>query len=465
MNVKQCFLIIFLVIMILSITPQVIQASTLPVDEFDAVVSGLVVIANSGTPTASGTVDDPSIMGGERDIFVNYISGAGNVTARSVNPGGIFAHAQDPGIRGRTTLTWDGNDNDATTLDPIGLGGINLTNPTNDAFLLYLVSSDVNTQVRIRVYTDGVNWSEAIIAVTANTTGQLVAVPFTSFVMGTGASGPANFSNVGAIELRLNNAGLASLDLDMVIDFFKAADSNSYRDWGDLPDVYGTLLSSNGPRHLVSTLFLGAGVDDEGDGIPTGDATGDGNDEDGVSRLGVWSNGTPPLNGGQIAVTLSGPFPGCLAGWIDFNDNGNFTDPGEEIFFTADHQGTGLASNMAPINTGVNNLSFAIPAGTFPGPGGNLTFHARFRVIPDRNTDGLCIPQPVGGDEPSIASTGEYANGEVEDYVWGFTPTAISLQTLDILSPSSIFPIALTGILLAMVVSTGFVVYRRHRIV
>lgn len=357
MNMKRYFAVVFLVTIILVMMPQTIQASTLPVDEFDAVVSGLVVIANSGTTTASGTVDHPSIMGGERDILVTYISGAGNVTARSVNPGGIFAHAQDPGIRGRTTLTWDGDDNDATILNPIGLGGINLTNPTNDAFLLYLVSSDVNTQVRIRVYTDGANWSEAIIAVTANTTGQLVAVPFASFVMGTGASGVANFGNVGAIELMLNSGVIASLDLDMVIDFFKAADSNSYRDWGDLPDTYGTVLASDGPRHLVSTLFLGAGVDDESDGTPTGDATGDGNDEDGVSRVGGWSNGTAPLNGGRIDVTLSGPFPGCLAGWIDFNNNGDFTDPGEEIFFTTNHQGTGLASNMAPINTGVNNLS------------------------------------------------------------------------------------------------------------
>ena len=34
-------------------------------------------------------------------------------------------------------------------------------------------------------------------------------------------------------------------------------------DLGDAPDSYATLRSTDGPRHMVGSLFLGAGVDAE----------------------------------------------------------------------------------------------------------------------------------------------------------------------------------------------------------
>ena len=441
------------------------SAAPLAIDPFDATVNGLLLVANSATPLVADTVDDASIMGGERDIMVDYISGSGDTRARSVNLGGVFAHAQDPGVRGRTTLTWDGNDSNALTLDPTGLNGVDLTNPTNDAFLLYLVSSDVNTQIRVRVYTDANNWSEALIAVSANTNGQLVTVLFSNFAQGSTATGPADFANVGAIELRINNTAFASVDLDMVIDFFMAADSDSYRDFGDLPDSYGTLLTSNGPRHILSTLYMGSVVDDESTGSPSTGADGDNNagldDEDGATRIGTpWSNGT---GGGAIRVNVNSPFSACLAGWIDFNADGDFADSGEEIFFEADHLGTGIPSNMIEVNSGNNDLTFDIPLGTFTGSGGNVTLPARFRIVPDRNTDGFCLPASQGGDEPDVVSTGEYFNGEIEDYIWSFTPTAVTLSSLQAQPTTSpLAPLALVGVSALALITVVFFVRRKR---
>jgi len=58
-------------------------------------------------------------------------------------------------------------------------------------------------------------------------------------------------------------------------------------DYGDAPDSYSTVAASNGARHVVGSLYLGASVDADADGQPDATATGDdtdGNDdEDGVT--------------------------------------------------------------------------------------------------------------------------------------------------------------------------------------
>ncbi len=156
-------------------------------------------------------------------------------------------------------------------------------------------------------------------------------------------------------------------------------------DFGDAPDpTYPTLLASNGARHaLGSGLFLGAGVDAEPDGQPDPNALGDDNDgnddEDGV----VF---TSALVGGQTAtvdVTASGS--GLLNAWIDFNADGDWADPGEQIF-----------TDVALV-AGVNSLNFAVPV-TPPD-----RTYARFRF------------SSLGG----LSFDGPAPDGEVEDYAFG----------------------------------------------
>ncbi|GIK54902.1 MAG: hypothetical protein BroJett015_05650 [Chloroflexota bacterium] len=408
------------------------QAVTFVIDDFDQnqAPGNLILTANAGTTIVSGTADAPGIVGGERDVVTTYNtpSSAGDVTSRVATIDGFLSHSQANGVRGRTIITWDGNDNDPNTLNPVGLGGVNLENPTNDAFILGVVSADVSSQIGITIYTNGANFSTATTVVPLGSNNSVTVVPFSSFSI-SGGSG-ADFTNVGAIVLTLNNATLAAPDLDIVIDFFLAADQNQYEDLGDLPDTYNTLRANNGPRHVVSTLILGTIIDAETDGFPSVDADGDDlnnlNDEDGVVRVGNWSDG---INGGTINVTVSGASRGCLAGWIDFNNDGDFADAGEVLFF-GDPVGYHVNTNMTSVVAGSNNLSFNVPNGTFTGSGGNVVLHARFRLAVDRGSDGTCYPQSVGLDEPDLNSLaiGTYLNGEIEDYVWIFSPTAVNLQ-------------------------------------
>ena len=156
-------------------------------------------------------------------------------------------------------------------------------------------------------------------------------------------------------------------------------------DFGDAPDpTYPTLLDSDGARHVVvMRTYLGAGVDAELNGKPSPTAQGDDNadtdDEDGVTGL-----PSQLIPGDKPTVTVSASVNGYLNAWIDFNRNGDWLDPGEQIFI-----------NEA-ISFGANTLSFKVPTDAISGP-----TLARFRY----NTKG------------GLSFHGLADDGEVEDYL------------------------------------------------
>ncbi len=159
-------------------------------------------------------------------------------------------------------------------------------------------------------------------------------------------------------------------------------------DFGDAPDMppvgynYPTLLSSNGARHAkYLNIRLGALIDAETNGQPNTPALGDdiatSDDEDGVAFIGKMYVGLPA----NVQVTAS--VPGFLNAWMDYNKDGDWADPGEQIF------------TNQPLSVGVNNLTFIIPTTALQGK-----TYTRFRF----NT--------IGG----LTYFGLAMNGEVEDY-------------------------------------------------
>src|SRR5262245_40697591 len=95
---------------------------------------------STGAATGGTTVDHPNSIGGELDVFIEQLNGSATVTAQ--NSGGTLTHTNGSGIGpfsiSRLTLAWDGNDNDAATLNPFGLQpgttGISLTEGGGNAF-------------------------------------------------------------------------------------------------------------------------------------------------------------------------------------------------------------------------------------------------------------------------------------------------------------------------------------------
>jgi len=154
-------------------------------------------------------------------------------------------------------------------------------------------------------------------------------------------------------------------------------------DFGDAPDSYGTLLASDGARHgMMAGFHLGSNIDPEADGHPNPHATGDDlaavDDEDGVTFVSSVHYGQ------TVTIEVVASAAGKLDAWLDFNDDGSFNQPGDQIF------------NNQQLVAGVNVLAFAMPN----LQQAELLTMARFRF------------STVGGLTP----TGVVDNGEVEDY-------------------------------------------------
>nr|NQU91742.1 C10 family peptidase [Bacteroidota bacterium] len=160
-------------------------------------------------------------------------------------------------------------------------------------------------------------------------------------------------------------------------------------DFGDAPDPgYPTKLTSFGAQHVVPsqpTIFLGSLVDTEPDGQPDVNCVGDDNDllyppanddEDGVVIPTLYQGSSATI--GVLAFSS-----GYLNAWMDFNQDGDWADPGEQIFTSK------LLSN------GYNNLSLPVPASAWVG-----WTYARFRY----------------SSVPNLGFTGQAPDGEVEDY-------------------------------------------------
>jgi subtilase family protein/Big-like domain-containing protein/GEVED domain-containing protein/dockerin type I repeat protein/fervidolysin-like protein len=177
-------------------------------------------------------------------------------------------------------------------------------------------------------------------------------------------------------------------------------------DWGDAPASYGTLGANNGARHgLLPGFFLGDAsdtasthIDDEANGLPNVDASGDDlnqdDDEDGV----IFVTDIIPGQNATIQVSVSsGAYgSGFLHGWIDFNNDGDFFDAGEQII------------KNRSLSTGTHLITFAVPAGATVAD-----TYARFRW----------------GIQRDLAPTGLANGGEVEDYTTAaraIAPTAIN---------------------------------------
>ncbi len=208
-------------------------------------------------------------------------------------------------------------------------------------------------------------------------------------------------TGVNYLRLRLSSDGSAcsanGLASDGEVEDYRIA--FEARDFGDLPDTgpgigvgnYSTLSADSGASHgIVPGVFLGAGVDAEGNGQPNTNANGDdlnSDDEDGVTFPGV-----DPVFAGRLVAGRSNPVQivasvaGRLNCFFDFNGNGSLTDGAEYAF------------NEQAVAAGTNSLTLPVP---IAAANTSVYFRCRFS---DQSADGNTAIGPA-------------ARGEVEDGV------------------------------------------------
>ena len=156
-------------------------------------------------------------------------------------------------------------------------------------------------------------------------------------------------------------------------------------DYGDAPATYGTLLVNNGARHFAFGATLGVGFDVEATGFPSVNADGDdlnGSDDEDGATFGALRAGQQNATV-TVVIDFASQAGARLDGWIDFDGDGSFGGPGEQIF----------DSNL--VVNGSNNLTFDIPVDARTG-----TTYARLRV----------------SDAGGLGPKGTAPDGEVEDF-------------------------------------------------
>ena len=158
-------------------------------------------------------------------------------------------------------------------------------------------------------------------------------------------------------------------------------------DFGDAPVPYPVTLAENGARHTVTlgTPRFGNSVDTEADGVHSSMADGDGADENGIEFSLLFADRPASVRINPQNLPGAGGPPGAkVDAWVDFNQDGDWSDSGEQIF-----------DSLTVVNFQDQFLAFNVSEAAVVG----YTF-ARFRI------------SLAGGLDP----TGAAPDGEVQDH-------------------------------------------------
>ncbi|MFA4927209.1 MAG: hypothetical protein WC558_01745 [Patulibacter sp.] len=180
------------------------------IDSFAVDQSALTLTVPPAGTTASSSVSGGGILGGERDLELALNGGviAGSTTSATVSSG-LLSFTRDTSIAGNVRLTWDGLDG-SSTVDPSGLGGIDLTaGGRQNALDLAMTSADLPASVSVMVMTDPTHISTATVGLPGPVvTGRHVVIPFSSITPLFGAG--ADLTDVGAIHVTIGTHDAAT---------------------------------------------------------------------------------------------------------------------------------------------------------------------------------------------------------------------------------------------------------------
>ena len=168
-------------------------------------------LSQSGVGSTSDVTSGAGIVGTERDMTLTVTAGPG--VAQLFAGTGEFAHSCPASVSATSILTWDGIDG-TSSLNPIGLGGVDMTDGGLSAALRLRVSHcDLPANIQFNVY-GATGSSTGTISVPPSTGTPIdYALPYSSFTVISGAG--ADFANVGAIQMTI--AGSPALDLSLIV--------------------------------------------------------------------------------------------------------------------------------------------------------------------------------------------------------------------------------------------------------
>ncbi len=195
---KAC---LFVVIALAICWPQVASAQV--IDTFD--VAQTLNVQISGPTSDFDFASGGGILGMERDVELTLNSTLGDADIEINGTPQPSRLAMDVGPSSMATgkVTWDGIDM-APAVNTTGLGSQDLT-LFGDRLALEVASNQLAQDVKFTVWSDANNVSEFTLSLPAMiNTPQVFEVPFANFAMVPTATGPADFSDVGAVQMEID---------------------------------------------------------------------------------------------------------------------------------------------------------------------------------------------------------------------------------------------------------------------
>jgi choice-of-anchor A domain-containing protein len=156
--------------------------------------------------SATGVLATSTVFGGERDLLLTRTSGTSTfrMEIATWDPGVIYMYSGQQSDLGSLTITYDGVDNNASTLNATGLGGVSMSNGS------FTLDAEIDNTTplgtinfTIRVYSSATNWSYKTLSISTATGYQTLTFAPATFTIGGGTG--ANFNNVGAVQLITSN--------------------------------------------------------------------------------------------------------------------------------------------------------------------------------------------------------------------------------------------------------------------
>jgi hypothetical protein len=194
-------------------------ATPIVIDDFSNDQS-ITVSGGNGPLQSAGGVSASGAIGGARFMRLSRVSGYGTDTLTANGGGmGLLDLSSAAADSASARLTYDGGTDNVLT--PTGLGGVDLTSSGSNSVIQVLARSDLVAPLTITVYTDGSNFSTAVVNLPGQGFGatpfSVIDIPFSSFLADSGTG--ADFHNVGAISVGIFGASVPSLDaqLDSII--------------------------------------------------------------------------------------------------------------------------------------------------------------------------------------------------------------------------------------------------------
>ncbi len=371
------------------------------IDSFDLTPQA-VAVSSLVPATDANSMLAVEAIGGERDMSVELVSGPGDVEMRILHlDRPLLSFSADSGAVGRGVVSWDGIDSDGEQLDPIGLGGVDLTEDGVNLGIEFLQGADLPGGVlTLTVYTDGDNFSsqsQTIPQTLLGTADVLTVFWFDDFVIGAGSG--ADFTNVGAIELEILGVPAMDAQFDEIGTIGPTVKSVHFANlnpmslgdtvWFDANNNGILDIDESGIPGVAMTLYEdtnGDGVFTPGVDVPLATTVTDGN---GIYGFGNLFPGDYIVQIDAANFDPGGPLFGLVASTgldpvPDPNNNVDGDNNGYEM------PGHGIVSNALTLSAG-NEPTDDID----PDPNANLTLDFGLSAIADLQITKSDDPDPV----------------------------------------------------------------------